>query len=571
MPHDLVIRNGTLIDGSGRPGHRADVAIAGGRIARLGRIGERGAREIDAEGMVVAPGFIDGHTHLDAQVCWDPLGTSACWHGVTTAVMGNCGFTLAPCRAGARELVLQNLERAEDIPGAVLEAGVGWDWEHFSEYLDALDRLPKGINYAGYVGHSALRTFAMGERAFDAAASEDELAAMRRELRDALAAGAIGLSTSRSQNHRRPDDRFVASVVAPWSELRALAGEMGELGAGVFQIASPDRSFSDDAVRDDYHRDLLELASGTGRSVLFGLGALRATPGHWRPWLALIERAERAGASLYAHVHAREFSVVLSFETGLPFDCLPEWRALRALPLDAQRKALGDPETRDRLVHAAQHGDYRQGIGAEARRPEYEWIFPLDDAVGPQRSVAELARERGVEPARFMIERARERDLRLFFRQVFSNEDQEAVLELMQHPRSIVAFSDSGAHVSQIMDSSIPTHLLAHWVRGREKLRLETAVRMLSAEPAAAFGFRDRGLLREGFAADAVVFDPERVAPLLPEVAFDLPGGARRLVQRSRGIAATIVNGEILLRDGRPTGALPGRLLRGAASRSPRA
>jgi N-acyl-D-amino-acid deacylase len=567
MTYDLVIRGGTLVDGSGLPRYLGDVGVTGGKIARIARrLRESGREEIDARDLVVAPGFIDGHTHMDAQVAWDPLGTCSCWHGVTSVVMGNCGFTLAPCKPDERHLVLRNLERAEDIPAEAMKAGIDWSWETYAQYLDAVERWPKGINYAGYVGHSALRTYAMGERAFSEAPTADEMAAMKRELSDALAAGALGFTTSRTRNHETTDRKPVASRVAAWDEVRELVGVMGDLGAGIFEIAGEDTGRDPDR-QHDYLRRLRDLAVETGVAVTWGMFSTRAAPDLWRPYFELLDETARAGGRMFAQVHSRALSVLLSFETRLPFDRLPEWRELRQRPLDEQRVALRDPGVRDKLVRAANEAEFGRGVGAEMRRPDYEWIFLLEDPTGPHRSVADLARERGVDPVAGMIDLAVERDLRCFFVQPLFNENMDHVLEMMRHPRSVVTFSDSGAHVSQIMDSSLQTHVLSHWVRRRQALTLEEGVRMLTLEPATAWGLHDRGLLREGLAADVVVFDPDRVAALMPEVVNDLPGGARRLRQKSTGFRASVVNGSVVLRDGEHTGAFPGRLLRGPLAR----
>jgi N-acyl-D-aspartate/D-glutamate deacylase len=568
MPYDLVIKNGVVIDGSGLPRYRADVGVRHGKIVTIGRIRERAREVLDADGHVVAPGFVDGHTHMDAQVFWDPLGTSSCYHGITTVVMGNCGFTLAPCAAKDKQMVVRNLQRAEDIPPAAMEAGIRWSWTTYPEFLDALEALPKGINYAGYVGHSAVRTYVMGERAFDQPATEDDLQAMERQVRDALRAGAMGFTTSRSPSHETPDGRPVASRVAPWDEVRRLVGVMGELNAGLLEIAGEgvDRAAGDPGVRD-WHVRLRDLAVESGRPITFGVFSRRGVPGVWKQYLDLLDETAAAGGRMFAQAHSRSLSALLSFKTQMPFDRLPVWTELRALPIGEQRRKLRDPELRRRLVETSGERDGRKALGTEARPADYDWLFVFDTVEGPHRSVAEVARERNQHPAQTMIELALEKDLDLFFLQPVANEDQDIALEIMRHPRTVTTFSDSGAHVSQLMDSSLQTHLLYHWVRTRQAFTLEQAVRMLTLVPATCWGFHDRGLIREGMAADFVVFDPDTIMAEMPEVVDDLPSGARRLVQRTRGIAATVVNGEILLRDGKHTGALPGQLLRGPLAR----
>jgi len=569
MAYDLLIKNGWVVDGSGRPRYRADVGVSGGRIAAIGRIRESAREVLDAEGQVVSPGFVDGHTHMDAQVFWDPLGTCSCWHGITTVVMGNCGFTLAPCAKEDRHLVIRNLQRAEDISLEAMEAGIEWKWKTFAEFLDTVDGLPKGINYSGYMGHSALRTYVMGERAFEQAASEDDLRAMEAELRSGLRAGAIGFTTSRSPSHETPDRRPVASRMAKWDEVRRLVGVMGDMNAGIFELAGEavDRDPNNPGL-SDYHRRLRELAVETGRPVTFGLFSRRDAPEAYKAYVQLLEDTAAQGGRMTAQVHSRALSAVLSFKTQLPFDRLPVWNELRALPLDEQKRRLRDPELRKKLVAAAREREDRKAIGTEARPAVYEWIHVMETVHGPHKSVAEIAQARGVDPVEAMIDLGLETDFDVFFLQPIANENQEIALELIKNPRTVVTFSDSGAHVSQLMDASLQTHLLAHWVRAKQALTLEEAVRMLTFDTATMWGFSDRGLVREGMAADLVVFDPDTIAAEMPEVVNDLPAGARRLIQRCRGIAATVVNGEILLRDGKHTGALPGKLLRGPLARA---
>jgi len=558
MSHDLLIKNGTVVDGSGGPARRADVAIQNGRIASIGDLaGEQASETLDAEGHVVAPGFIDGHTHMDAQVYWDPLGTCSSYHGITSVVMGNCGFTLAPSREEARELVVRNLERAEDISPAAMAEGISWGFETYVEYMDTVDRLPKGINYSGYVGHSALRTYVMGERAFEEEATADDLVAMKRELASGVEAGAMGFTTSRSLNHQTSDDRPVASRLANWDEVRQLVGVVGSAG-GIFEISNEDAPIEDPSAQPEYFGRVEALAKESGATIMFGVGSNRHWPESWKPWMELIDRVSDTGGRMFAQVHSRQFNIILNFEGQLPFDGLPEWKALRAQPRAEQIRLLRDPETRTKLVYAAHHGEYGEAVGAEARKPDYD----MGDPLGPHDRVSDLARERGIDPVEWMIETALETDLKQNFIQPFANQDQAAVLSLMKHPRSLVTFSDAGAHVSQISDCSIATHLLGHWVRREQAVGLEEAVSMLTSQPAAAFGFADRGQVREGYVADLAIFDPETVAPRTPEIQHDLPGGARRLVQQATGFLATVVAGEILLRGGEHTGALPGQLLR---------
>jgi N-acyl-D-amino-acid deacylase len=561
VPYDLVIRNGTVVDGSGFGSYRADVGIVGDRIAYVGPIGDRGGHEIDAEGRVVTPGFIDGHTHLDAQVFWDASGSSSCWHGVTSVVMGNCGFTLAPVRADQRALVVRNLERAEDIDPAALAAGIEWSFESFPEYLDAVDRLDKGINFAAQVGHSALRTWAMGERAFEEEATDDDLAAMKHQLAESLRAGAIGFSTSRTQHHETSDDRPVASRLASWSELAELVGVLGSLGTGIFETADAGMSAPDPGDRARGLERVRALAADTQVPVTFGMVATRGS-GYL---LDFLDQAAASGGRCIAQTHCRGISVLLSLRTRLPFDLIPAWGELRAQSLDAQLAILGDPDRRGVYVEAAVGADYSgwKGVGAQARPPDFEGIRVYEQGLPPNPSVADIARQRGVHPAEAMIDLCVESGgEQLFIQPSLYPQDEAVLLRAMRHPRTVMTFSDSGAHLSQIADSSIHTHLLGHWVRDRQEFTLEEAVRMITLAPALAWGFSDRGLLRAGMAADINVFDPVTVAPSVPRLVDDLPAGGLRLEQRSTGFAATVVAGQVTIRDGVPTGATPGRLVR---------
>jgi len=562
MALDLLIKNGTVVDGSGGARYRADVGVRDGRIVSIGRAVETANRTVDADGLVVAPGFVDGHTHMDAQVFWDPLGSCSCYHGVTTAVMGNCGFTLAPCKAEDADLVFRNLERAEDLSRDAMLAGIRWNWETFPQFLDTVEALPKGINYAGYIGHSALRTYVMGERAFSEAAGDDDLKRMCHLVQEAIGAGAIGFSTSRTFNHITADDRPVASRVAEWDEVRAIVNAMGATGKGIFELAGEAPGRDPERIREYFGR-LRDLAVESGVTQTWGMFSTRLAPELWRPYFDLLDDTAAAGGRMYAQVHSRALNVLLSFEAHTPFDKWDVWKDIRSLPLDEQKAKLRDPAIKAKLIEVASR-EYTgpRVVGAEARPPQWEWVYPMFDMSHDQPSMAELAAQRGVHPVELMIDLSLQYDFKIYFRQPIANEDQSHVLEMMQHPRSLVTFSDSGAHVAQIMDSSLQTHLLSYWVREKQAFTLEQAVRRITYDTATVWGLHDRGLIREGMAADLVVFDPATIGPRLPEVVHDLPAGAKRLKQTANGIRHTIVNGQILLTDNEPTGANPGRLLR---------
>jgi N-acyl-D-amino-acid deacylase len=560
---DLVVRGGLIVDGSNAPARHGDVAVVGDRIVALGEVDGRGREEIDAEGCVVSPGFIDGHTHMDAQVFWDDLGKPTCWHGVTTVVLGNCGFTLAPVRTEQRPLVVRNLERAEDIAPEAMAEGITWTWETFAEFLDAVEALPKGLNHAIAIGHSALRTFAMGERAFDEPATDADLAVMAAELRSALRAGAAGFSTSRTIAHATSDDRPVASRLAGWDEVVALVDIVGHESEAIFQLA-PERLFDADQ-HADFERRLSALAISSQAPIAFGKFSHQLP----QPSTELIEATAARGGEMFTLTHCRGVVSAQSFLTRLGFDSLPEWQEVRRRPYAEQKRLLRDPAVRQRLVHAAYHGEYASTHGPEASRPKFETMTILESPYLPNPTVADEARRRGIDSVETMIDVALEHDFDVFFVQHLMSQDEDELLALMRHPRSAMCFSDSGAHVSQIFDSSIYTHLLAYWVRERGLLSLEEAVEMITARVANVWRLHDRGRLLPGFVADITIFDPSTVAPMMPHVVDDLPGGAKRIEQRAIGIRATIVNGEMLTRDGEPTERRPGRLLRAPHARVP--
>ena len=566
--YDLVIRNGTVVDGTGMPKYKADVGLIGDRIAAIGRIVSRGKEEIDATGKVVSPGFIDGHTHMDAQVFWDPLGSCSCWHGVTTVVMGNCGFTLAPGSVDQRDMIISNIARAEDISSDAMDAAIRWDWTSFREYMDAVDKQPKAINYAANVGHSALRTHVMGARAFEQQATADDLGLMEHKLLDALDAGAIGFTSSRSTGHKlpEPDNRPVASNHASWEELSQLVCLMGTTGHGIFEYSREREARSPDpAVRKAVNDRLRELAVKSGVPITFGLPA--GSPGT-QDALALLDSTAEAGGRMFGQTHTRGISHVLSFKGRLQFDDFAEWARVRALPEDEQRKIFSDPEQRKNLVAATKSGVYRTG-GGEPRKPNYDKMYVMYSAVSRNPTVAELAAQRNVDPVEVMMDLALESNFNQLFMQFDTAtvpKSEEEALATLRHPRTVMTFSDSGAHVSLIMDSSIHTHLLAYWVRERKAFSLEEGVKMITLTPAMAWGFTDRGILRQGSIADINVFDPATIAPEIPTIEHDLPAGARRLKQKSKGIMATIIAGKVTFRNGDHTGALGGKLLRSTAA-----
>jgi N-acyl-D-aspartate/D-glutamate deacylase len=382
---------------------------------------------------------------------------------------------------------------------------------------------------------------------------------MVHHTKESIAAGAHGFSTTRSASHMTSDDKPVASRLATWEEFETLVKAMG---AGMVEVAGEPRGAEGDKARA-YYEGLSKLAIESGRPITFGLFSRRTNPGSWRTTFDIIERTCRQGGRMFAQVHSRALNVLLSFETQLPFDKWEMWRDMRKLPVAEQKQWLLDADKRRRLVEiASKPYEGPVVLGAEARPPKWDWIYALTDMTGPHKSMAELARQKNTHPVDLMIDMALERDMKFFMIQPIANEDQAEALELMKHPRSVVTFSDSGAHVSQIMDSSLQTHLLSHWVREKQAFTLEEAVKLITNDTATQFGFHDRGLLREGLAADIVVFDPDTVGPHLPEVVCDLPAGAKRLRQKCDGMHATIVNGQVLLRDNEPTGNLPGKLIR---------
>lgn len=568
MTMDLLIRGGTVVDGSGRERFTADVGISGGRIVEVGRIGATARRTIDADGLIVSPGFIDGHTHMDAQVMWDPLGTCSCYHGVTTVVMSNCGFTLAPCKPADRQWVANSLSYVEDISPAAMAAGIDWTWESFAEYLAAVDRRPKALNHAMYVGHSAVRMYVMGRRALTDVATDDEVQQMVAIVQDALRAGAIGFSTSRTHTHLTPDGTPVASRIADWSEIERIIAAMGALGAGLFQTG-PDITSRQDNLA--FLERMRGYALTHRRPIMFGIVTTRQgdNPPAWQDQARVISEVNAAGGRMFAQGTTRSINAVFSMKSYLPFDVLPAWKPVRALPIEEQKRKMRDPAVRRELVAAEAamkpRDNRMQGGGAattDPRQPDYDNLYALTGVDWNDPTVSELARASGRHPVEVMLDAMLEDENRIFMQPIV-NENRDDILGMLSDDHTLATFSDSGAHVAQEMGSSLQTHFLHYWVNQRQAFTLEHAIRKITHDNARAFELPERGLVKEGYRADLVLFDADRIRPKLPTVETDLPGGARRLVQKAEGIRAMIVNGAVTLEDGAPTGTYAGEVIRG--------
>lgn len=563
--YDLIIRGAEICDGSGAPRQRGDIAIANGRIAGIGAVDGPARRSLDAEGLVAAPGFIDVHTHYDCQVSWDPALTPSSWHGVTSVVMGNCGFSIAPCRAAHRDLLMEMLLYVEGMPTAALRAGIRWEWESFPEYLDAVERARPAINAAVFVGHSALRYFVMGDAAVERAATTDELARMQTLVREALRAGAIGFSTSESPTHFFGSGVPVPSRVAPRDEFLALAAVLAEFGRGIVEVAPLNLLGSTDDKLDD-QRFYAEVARAAGRPVTWA--PLLANPFDPTGATRIIDAAaaaQRAGAAVVPQVGCRPLEVRISFETaGIAIANNPFWKPILELPREERTARLASRAFRDELRAMSGGGGF-----VAALAPSWGHIFPrLSGAPAHtpwiDRSIAEIAAARGGDPVDTLLDLALEADLDCQFGIPIMNTDDDVVGQLLRHPAGVIALSDAGAHVDTLADQGFTTTLLARWVRDLGVLSLEDAVRRITAVPAALYGLRDRGQLRAGLAADVTVFDPARLDLQRTELVHDLPGGAARLIQRPVGIEYVLVNGAPLVERGAQTDARSGRVLRGA-------
>ena len=490
----MIIRGGTVIDGTGAQRFVSDIGIADGRIVSIGRSTDSARRTIDADGLVVTPGFVDLHTHMDAQVMWDPIGSCSCYHGVTSVAMSNCGFTLAPCKPADRQWYADSLSYVEDISPDAMAAGIDWTWESFAEYLEAVERRPKALNHAMYIGHSAVRMYVMGRRALTEEATSEEMDAMAKLVQDALRAGAIGFSTSRTHTHLTPEGSPVASRVANWDEIEHIVKAMAEVDAGIVQAGPDLRSHSHNLRFLDKMR---HFALTYQRPVMFGIVSTRQgdDPVSWQSQAKVIKDVHDAGGRMFGQSSTRSINATFSLKSYLPFDRLPAWKEIRALPLEAQKRRLRDPELRRELV-AAEAGmkprdNLMQGGGAattDPRKPDYDNLFALQGMDWDDPSVAQLARAQGKHPVEVMIDLMAENENQIFI-QPINNENREDILGILTHDFCLPTFSDSGAHVAQEIGSLLQTHFLHYWVNLRGAFTLEQAVRKLTHDNArAAFG-----------------------------------------------------------------------------------
>ncbi len=539
---DLVIRNGTIVDGTGAPRFRGDIAIDRGRIVAVGTVAETGRSEVDAAGDCVAPGFIDPHTHYDAQITWDGLASCSSWHGVTSVVIGNCGFGIAPCRSSERRALIQMLERTEGMSPECLEAGIRWQFETFPEYLASLRGL--GVNVAALVPHSTLRQFVMGNAAWERAANSDELAMLERALEEALRAGAVGLGTSTHKSHVGADGRAIPSRVASEAEIAAMARVMGRVGRGTLQIAR------DAAVGVDASAPfLVDLARSTGRPVTYtSLRQDPSDPAKFRSVLRQIEALDGEGVHLYPQVSASPLLVHFAMDSPYPFYRVPAWKRVFDAAPDDWPRIFADPVFRD---------DFRRSLAVAGRSHVFapgSRLLRVHKVASPRLQVHVGRPVAAIDPAKDPVDAFFDLvladELRCEFEAEIMNTDEGAVAEILAHPMTLLALSDAGAHATLLCEAGQTSFVLGYWVRERRVLSLEDAVRKMTTMPATVYGIEDRGRIAVGLAADIVIFDPDTIAAEPPEIVNDLPAGSPRYVQRSRGIRWSFVNGTPIIRNG---------------------
>jgi N-acyl-D-aspartate/D-glutamate deacylase len=566
--YDLVVRGGTVVDGTGAAPFAADVAVKDGKIAAVGEIAGAGAEEIDATGLIVTPGFVDVHTHYDGQATWDERLQPSSWHGVTTVVMGNCGVGFAPCKPGDHDRLIRLMEGVEDIPFPVLADGLPWDWESYPDYLESLSKRRFDVDVGSQLPHAALRVYVMGQRGVDREpATEADIAAMSALAKRAVEAGAIGFGTSRTLNHRSSDGSPIATLTAGEDELTGIALGMAAAGKGVLQVVS---DFNDPAEEFAMLRRIVERS---GRPLSFSLLQSPRDPEQWRFMLEQMSEAKAAGLSIKAQVATRPVGVLFSLElTVNPFSSHPSYRAIKDLPLAERVVRLRDPEFRARLL--AEEAESGRAPGLSPARA-WDRIYPIgadnpDYEPTPDRSIAAIAAQQGRDPYEVALDQMLSNGGRGMLYLPLLNYAQNSLdpaYQMLQHECVVPGLSDGGAHVGMICDGSFPTTNIIHWTRDRSrgpKLPLERMVKAQCRDTAELVGLYDRGVVSPGYRADLNVIDYDRLTLKAPEVAYDLPTGGRRLIQRAEGYRATIVAGQVTYRDGEPTGALPGRLLRGA-------
>jgi N-acyl-D-amino-acid deacylase len=572
--HELVILGGTLVDGTGADARPADVAVDDGRITEVAAPGElddaSATREIDADGLLVTPGFVDLHTHYDGQATWDPLLTPSCWHGVTSVVMGNCGVGFAPVRPGSEDWLIQLMEGVEDIPGTALAEGITWGWETFPQYLDALDALPHALDVGTQVPHGAVRAYVMGERgARNEPASADDIEAMAALVREGIQAGALGFSTSRTIMHKAVDGEPVPGTFAAEDELFGIGKVLGELGTGLFELAPAGVMGEDLSAPEREVAWMRRLSAAIGRPVSFALSQHNLAPDQWRDVLRLAQEANADGADLRGQVGGRPLNLLIGFQTFHPFLGRPTYLKIAHLPLAERIVELRRPEVREAILSETSPASPVDAVIGT----DLDVLFPIgeppDYEPAPERSIAAIAAREGHAPEAVLYDvmlghDGRELVMKALLGYSYGNLDD--MREMILHPNAALGLSDGGAHCGAICDASIPTFMLTHWARDRdrgEKLPLELVVQKQSRDTARLYGLGDRGVVAAGYKADLNVIDFDALSLTLPELVFDLPGGARRLVQKAQGYKSTFVAGEEIMHDGEDTGARPGRLVRG--------
>jgi N-acyl-D-aspartate/D-glutamate deacylase len=562
--HDLIIRGGTVSDGSGQPTRLADVAIDGSIVTEVGAVEGAARRVVDADGLLVTPGWVDIHTHYDGQATWDPEVSPSGWHGVTTVVMGNCGVGFAPARASDRAWLIQLMEGVEDIPGTALAEGMNWNWETFGEYLDEVARTDRVLDVAALVPHGALRAYVLGEGRANDAANGEEIGEMAALVREAVRAGAIGASTTRTILHRAKDGELAAGTTAAADELIAIGEALGKAGHRVFSVASDMRDL------DHEFAWMSEISVRAGIPVTYQVLQADFAPDLWREWIDRGVAANRRGAWLVPQVAGKPTSLMVGFQSAThPFSHHQTYQEIAHLPLPERVARLRRPEVRAAMLAE----EPRPGGFVQLLRANLPKLFPLGDPPDyeppPERSVTALAAAQGRTTDEVLYDLMLGRDGKeLLYLPLldYAASNLDAVREMLVHPATVLGLGDGGAHCGVLCDASLPTFMLTHWARDRsrgEQLPLETVVHLQTRRTAELYGFRDRGLLAPGYVADVNLIDHDGLALCPPEIVYDLPAAGKRLIQRARGYAATIKSGVIVRQHDEPTGEYPGRLLRG--------